>query len=1010
MKIKPAKCYFGYPEISLVGHRVSKEGIATEEEKIAAIENMQHTSMQTQKDIRAFLGMTGYYHKFVPAYAHIAAPLTELTKKDLKYTYSEHWTDECTTAFEVLKGLLCRAPILAYPDYTKPFILKTDASDVAIGAALTQRDEAVGIDRPVAYASRKLRGNEPTYAAQEREALAVINFIKYFRPYLYRVHFTVVTDHRSLQSLPKAYEKGNPRLLRWSVLLQHYSFSVIWKPGRENHLADALSRVQASHWDPLPRLQAPVTAQDMAPRLMASLAADEPSVVDLDTFREEQQKDPYISALILYLQSDSKDRTLPDDEALARQVELAGQMGHYDVIDGLLMRKPDRGRTPIPRAPRIVVPPSLRMLVFSNCHDSPLAGHMGVVRTIDRISNRFWWPTMNGDVATWVGCCPVCQAFRPHRKEKYPQMPLPIHEDAFSSVAVDFMGPYVETDRKNHYILVFVDQLTGWPEAVALPVADGESVAQAFVDLIVARHGCPRRLLSDRGSHFLNELVDAVCAIFRARRIFSSSYHPETNGQAESMVKNIKKVLSRYVASHRTDWDVLLPLILFSIRTARNEATGMSPFEALYGREARLPLDVMVAWEQPIVMRRNDYRKVLIQQLKAVQQKCRANRDAERDKRMRRSPPVPPREYKVGEKVWVTVGDPAKKGAAFAPRYTGPYRVVKQMENCPMVYVVRPAGEGATRSKPVHMRRMRPYLDLPLSDKNRPLFRYRPKDTHVGSEAGEGDGQPDGPAPQPPQSFPPQEDDGAGGSLGGGHGLAEDASADVPPPIDALPPADEQAAGPADPQVEEREEHLSVDVVPLDAVVADDAVGLPVAGSVEDPSPVEFEADAPSDPADLPSSLAASALDADSPPVDQPDPHTPGHQGDGLDHSHARPVDPPSSQDDSSSAIPPSYSSNRRQPSATLSPLDLNDDVYMEIEKPPIREIIRHTRTASHARYYVRREGRLPAWENESELSDQDALRAYETGMAFNDKRQKRARRAITAAPRPMQLRSRKGR
>ncbi|CEM29809.1 unnamed protein product [Vitrella brassicaformis CCMP3155] len=339
LKIKPKKCYFGYPEIAFLGHRVGKDGIATDPEKVSAIQNMQYTSMQTQKDIRSFLGMTGYYHKYIPAYAHIAAPLTDLTKKDLKYSYEEHWTEHCIRAFETLKDLLCKAPILAYPDFNQPFILKTDASNVAVGAALVQWDHETQHERPIAFASRKLNGNEPSYASQEREALAVVWAIKYFRPYLYGHHFTVMTDHRSLQSLPKAYEKGNSRIHRWSVLSQHHSYDVVWKPGRENGDADALSRVQATHWYPLPRLHAVVTPQDMERALVSSLSYDTP-LLTLQAFRDAQRQDPQLSAYVTYFLS--TDGTLPDDAPLAE--EIRENKDRFDLINGVLMRLPDHSK------------------------------------------------------------------------------------------------------------------------------------------------------------------------------------------------------------------------------------------------------------------------------------------------------------------------------------------------------------------------------------------------------------------------------------------------------------------------------------------------------------------------------------------------------------------------------------------------------------------------------------------------------------------------------------------
>ncbi|CEM35733.1 unnamed protein product [Vitrella brassicaformis CCMP3155] len=972
---------------------------------------MQHTSMLTQKDVRGFLGMTGYYHKFIPAYAHIAAPLTALTRKDLQYTYEEHWTDECTQAFEILKGLLCQAPVLAYPDFSKPFVLKTDASNVAVGAAMVQWDAEAEHERPIAFASRKLTANEPTYASQEQEALAVVWAIKYFRPYLYGRHFTIMTDHRSLQSLPKAHEKGNSRVHRWSVLLQHYTYTIVWKPGRENGDADALSRVRATHWNPLPRIRTPVTAHDMESSVLCALT-DEPPSITLQTFRDEQRQDPVIAAHVAC----HTDGTLPDDKKLAADIQRTEFQ--FELIKGVLMHLPEKRRVPIPQLPRIVVPSSLRPLVFENCHDSPLAGHLGIAKTLDRISHRFWWPTMYRDVTTWVGCCKVCQAFRPARRQNGPLMHLPVHENAFDSISVDFAGPYPTTKQKNRYILVFVDQLTGWPEAVAVKKNDAVTVAHAFVDLIVVRHGCPRRLLCDRGSHFLNELVDAVCHIFRTRRIFSSAYHPETNGQAEKMVGTVKKTLGKYVASHEKDWDVLLPLVLFGIRSATNEAMGMSPFAALYGRKARLPLDVMVAWEQPLVLHVNDYRQELLRQMAKVRAICRDNREAERVKRMRRAPQSLPRQYSPGDVVWVIKGDPKGKKPAFRPTYTGPYRVIGPSRRSPLDYELRRAGEGAHRRRLVHISRIRPYrlLPDPKSEADMPLFR-KP----LQGDGGDGGGDDAPPPPPPPSAQPP--------AVAGPSGDRDECqSVDVVPPADvaeAESPAAPEAANSASPEGPRASDEVPVAPAPQNA-----SEDLPPS------QPDRPVTDAPSDPSVIPSSPVASnpphsppaEAPADDRQVNSPDRHdrplSPPHDEpltvDVVPPTHTHTQQPMHAPLPSVSYLPPSGESSYRSirndsprssptPDGDSSldsraPRDDNSPAmphtphsyqsYRPSEdlppRPAVIDILDRRTRGSVVEYRVTRRGCEPSWERESEVSDPDAVRAFETKMAFDLPMQRR--------------------
>ena len=195
---------------------------------------------ETKKQVRAFLGLTGYYRRFIPQYASIAAPLTDLTKKFAPVNV--HWTEECNRAFEELKSLLCSSPILYSPDLGREFVLQTDASDRGVGAVLSQK-MSDGEEHPIAYYSRKLLPREERYSTVEKECLAVKLGIQAFRVYLLGRPFQIQTDHRSLVWLDRLKE-SNTRLARWSLALQPYQFEVIYRPGSANNNADALSRVE----------------------------------------------------------------------------------------------------------------------------------------------------------------------------------------------------------------------------------------------------------------------------------------------------------------------------------------------------------------------------------------------------------------------------------------------------------------------------------------------------------------------------------------------------------------------------------------------------------------------------------------------------------------------------------------------------------------------------------------------------------------------------------------------
>ena len=235
---KPAKCRLGSRECLYLGHTVGSGEVRPESTKVAAV--LEFPQPQTKKDIHAFLGLTGYYRRFIPNFATIALPLTDLTKKTAPNTIQ--WGPDCERAFWELKDRLTRAPVLRSPDFTKKLILQTDACDHGVRAVLSQKDSQ-GVQHPVLYFSRKLLPREEKYATVEKECLAtcIKLAVHAFRVYLIGRAFEVQTDHQSLEWLHRLKE-NNAQLTRWSLALQPYEFTVTHRAGKDNANADSLSR------------------------------------------------------------------------------------------------------------------------------------------------------------------------------------------------------------------------------------------------------------------------------------------------------------------------------------------------------------------------------------------------------------------------------------------------------------------------------------------------------------------------------------------------------------------------------------------------------------------------------------------------------------------------------------------------------------------------------------------------------------------------------------------------
>ena len=490
LKLKPAKCSFARSSVPFLGHVISRDGCSPEQAKIEAIKN--YPVPTNVRAVRAFLGLASYYRRFAGSnFAHVAAPLHKLTSKDSRW----YWSKECQQSFENLKDLLARPPILAYPDFSKPFLLATDASDVGIGAVLSQLD-AAGQERPIAYASRVLSKAERNYSTTQKEALAIYYFAKHFRPYLYGHKVTVLTDHMPLKYFDDLKD-ARGAVARWGVYLQEMDMEIKYKPGKTNSNADALSRAVPTVGD------------------VVNALADLPFVPDL---HEEQRKDPELAQLLAYLEREE----LPGDEREATQLRRKAR--DYGLRDGLLVHFPPTTVRPSKEYfDQLVLPCSQRQQALRAFHDDVVfGGHLGQNKTLDRVRQRFYWPGIESDVAEYCRQCKQCAERKdPPQKLRAPLSPIPV-SSAFSRVAVDFMGPLKETRSNNKNIIVFTEYLTKWCIAVATPDQTARTTARIFLREVVLKHGCPTHLLSDRGSSFLNTTMTEMCKMLGTKQQFTS--------------------------------------------------------------------------------------------------------------------------------------------------------------------------------------------------------------------------------------------------------------------------------------------------------------------------------------------------------------------------------------------------------------------------------------------------------------------------------------------------------
>lgn len=679
------KCHFLMDQVNYLGHIISSNGIRPDPAKVRDIQDFPVP--QNLRDVRAFVGLCGYYSNHVPNFTDIAAPLYLLTRKNVRF----RWTDECQQAFESLKKQLMQQPLLSFPDFSKPFIITTDASDVGLGATLSQMDD--NLEMVVAYASHTLNSLERAYSATEKECLAVKWAIGKFRPYIYGSKFTVHTDHWALQWLRK-FKNPTGRLARWALALQDYDFDVIHRPGKQIPHVDALSRYPDGTVHPArPR---------MLPTHAVNVVTDEWGTDLLQVFRDAQKRDRALDELRLRAKVVSPKSNLEPER--------------FFLEDDLLYRlwKPRTNKVRQASYRQLVIPASLRHEVMFSCHEDVFAGHLGIEKTLARMHQRFYWPGMKADVQHWVGSCLSCAS------KKNPQtmvvgrlMNIPVPDRPWHTIGIDFLGPFQPSGRGNRYILVVTDYLSKWPEAFAVADQKEATVARILVEELFCRYGPPRRLLSDRGRQFLGSLVTSIYKMWGVTKLTTAAYHPQTDGLTERFNKTLAHILSKYVDEHHTDWDCFIPFALYAYRTSVHATTREMPYTMLFGVDPWMPLDIGLTKDTAKPLKSEDikdYRDQVRMRLETAWKLAKDNTEAAQMQQTRHyDKNRVDVEYAIGSKVWIYLPVTKKQHTTKLTHFwCGPFDVIEKIT--PVTYRVKGVNKRRLDSA-IHVTRMKPYLD-----------------------------------------------------------------------------------------------------------------------------------------------------------------------------------------------------------------------------------------------------------------------------------------------------------
>ena len=665
LHLKLKKCTFGANSVDYLGHVICEQGVRPSPTKTAVINDFNlepnEDSKKARKRLRSWLGLASYYRKYVPHFASLTEPLQRFIHSRQPY---KGLTPELKSSITAVKAALTSEPILAHPDFDRPFEIHCDASPYAIGGTLVQHDD-IG-EKVIMYVSRSLKKHERNYHHYEKEALALFWCVKVFRPYVLGTRFKVVSDNKALLALFK--KDPDHRMIRWVLSLQQYDIEYCYRAGKKHGDADALSRaftvpswvsfekdddVEALHAiDPATStFSQPPWAGDTIRRISVQLRArlihdmvrnnaekfEDVPCDDITTHKDTNaSSDVCSTSCNAIIEETQEGRTLNIDlptraELIAAQkedlflsrvrkriaeskekcIEINNKSarGKFIIKDDIVYRHVlitplfnEKKLRKSDKAFQICVPHDMRRAVLYSVHGLEISGHDGVARTQARLSRHFWWPKVNQDCKAWVQSCLYCQRRKRGRPWKHGPYGSLQAQRPFDLVSFDIVGKLPETNDGNEYLLTVIDHFSRYPLAIPIPDRSLKTVVSALHTHLVCVFGTPRLLLSDREKSFASSVTKALFAKLGIKKIETSGYQPQANGTIERFHRFLNAALTMVCNDHKNDWDEHVDSVLFAYRTSLCTSTGVSPFEALFGRSVHAPPDILYDLDPTMIL------------------------------------------------------------------------------------------------------------------------------------------------------------------------------------------------------------------------------------------------------------------------------------------------------------------------------------------------------------------------------------------------------------------------
>ena len=707
IKIKAEKTHIIRPEVEYLGYMVSEEGVKMKPSYVEKIVNWP--APKTVKELNTVLGFLGYYRSFIPKFSELTNSMNAQKKEKTLV-----WTKEMNESFEALKQEFTKMPVRSYPDYQseEPFELALDFSAKNVAAILSQKQG--GKERFIGAAGRKTTKYEKNYHSCKGELAAIIYGLRKFEHILKYKKFVIHTDSKALTYL-QTMKKLTGIYFRWLSEIQEYDFEIRHRPGKKNSNCDAMSRCdhlevptreeEEEEEGYIHRLYTLVRKLERHSGAIRNLHRNNDRLIKSNLIREQKNDE-----ILRQVRKWVREGELPSKEEIRDQPEelkvYYQNFPLFKIKKGVLYRTKNLNNTEeTGNKLQICVPEKLKPTTHVWSHSHVSAGHFGIQATLQRLKQKFYYPGMKKDSETRVKACPDCLAKIQRVKIRdcahKPRKTGYVGEMLF----VDLVGPMPVTRLGEKYILTIEDAYTRYVAAIPIPNKEAATVTKHLMDRYVSIFGTPSAIHSDQGKEFTSAVFTSMMDKLQVRKTTTPAYNPQSNGNLERFHRTLNSILRVFADREDTEWSQYLPSATLAYNTKQHSSTGITPFAGMFGRECRLPIDLIIPSPDDKSKDINVHVKETLDRFKRMYNHVR-NKNQAVIKRNAQLYTGKTNELKVGTKVWYLAPRKVKgKPMKITDQWMGPFKITGKPT--PVLVEITPSDyEGPTIT--THMARVTP--------------------------------------------------------------------------------------------------------------------------------------------------------------------------------------------------------------------------------------------------------------------------------------------------------------